>query len=116
MLHLIFFFLLLHTPDEHPLIKDCKITKDFGFMKQTWSLYGNVKVVTEHADFDVKIVPTPGLAAMYVKKMSSTPTQCGEWRFVDSIEKASFTVRFVPESEWEHFTICFVKDNPGSRY
>jgi hypothetical protein len=102
---------------QHPLISDCSITKDFGMMSETFRLYGNVKVVTdpkEYADFRVKVVKAPGLAAVYVKKVTEKPLDCGEWRFVESTEKATFTVRFV--TEMEHFTIRFVDSNPGSRY
>ncbi|MDR1896550.1 MAG: hypothetical protein LBR10_07160 [Prevotellaceae bacterium] len=125
MLRFIIPFLLVFAPvgsgvcDQHPLIKDCAITKEYGFMSETFRLYGDVKIVTdpkEHADFRVKLVESPGLAAVYVKKVAFRPTQCGEWRFTDSAEAAHFTVRFVPEGEWEHFTIRFVDSDPGSPY
>ncbi|MDR0726403.1 MAG: hypothetical protein LBF59_10420 [Prevotellaceae bacterium] len=104
---------------EHPLIKDCSITKNFGFMSETFFLWGTVRIITdpkEHVDFHVKIVPSPALADMYIKPVKSGTFECGEWRFV-SAENAppfTFTVRFV--KEMEEFTICFVDSDPGSRY
>jgi hypothetical protein len=102
---------------QHPWIKDCAITKEYGFMSETFRLAGNVKLITdpkEHADFNVKVVGSPGGAAMYVKKVTACPCVCGEWRFVEAIKDAYFTVRFV--KEWEDFTMVFVTEYPGSRY
>lgn len=104
------------TPQpKHPLIKDCKIVKEYGFVSKTFSLYGDVKIITDPkkwADFDVKI--NTGQAALYVKAVKSEPRRCGEWRFVDSEKDADFTVSFVKESE--DFTICFVDSDPGTSY
>jgi hypothetical protein len=100
---------------EHPYIKDCRITKRFGMASMTYGLWGKVKIVTdpkEHSDFDVKLCPN--LASLYVKKVKSDAHQCGEWQFVDDVKEADFSVRFV--SEGETFTICFVKDMPGTIY
>ncbi|MDR3287082.1 MAG: hypothetical protein LBT27_06540 [Prevotellaceae bacterium] len=105
---------------EHPLIKDCAITKNFGMSSETFFLWGHVRVVTdpkEYADFNVKIVSSPALADVYVKRVTSAPFECGEWHFVTSKKDAppfTVTIRFV--TEWEEFTICFVDSNPGSRY
>jgi hypothetical protein len=101
---------------EHPYIKDCNITMEYGFMTKTVSLWGNVKVVTNprDADFRVKIEKSCGAAAVYVVKVTDEPSQCGEWRFVDSKKDALFTICFVKESE--HFSICFTSTFPGSRY
>ena len=113
----------MFTAPDHPLIKDCSITKNYGTVSKTFFLWGTVRIITdprEYADFDVKIVPTPGLAAMYVQKVTAPPYYCGRWRFVnsqqekDEKEKATFTVRFV--DEMEDFTVCFVESEPGSRY
>ncbi|MDR2564367.1 MAG: hypothetical protein LBC98_10590 [Prevotellaceae bacterium] len=104
------------TPKQgHPQIKDCKIVKEYGFVSETISLYGDVKIITDPkklATFDVKIKKE--IAALDVKVVKTIPRRCGEWRFVDSEKDADFTVSFVDESE--DFTICFVDDNPGSAY
>jgi hypothetical protein len=104
---------------KHPLIKNCTITKSFGMMRQTWNLWGNVKVVTdpeEYADFDVKAVSKPDLADLYVvrKNTKREAIDCGEWHFVTDGEDANFTIRFV--TEWEEFSIRFVDSMPGTVY
>jgi hypothetical protein len=99
----------------HPLIKDCKIVKEYGLMSRTISLYGDVKVITDPkrlATFDVKIKKR--IATLDVKIVETLPRRCGEWRFVDNEKDADFTVSFV--DELEDFTICFVDDNPGTSY
>jgi hypothetical protein len=100
---------------DHPLIKDCKIEKKYGFVSKTFSLYGDVKIITDpkkFATFDVKI--KKGMAALYVQIVKTTPKKCGQWRWVDDEKDADFTVEFVDESE--DFTICFVDDDPGTSY
>ena len=99
----------------HPLIKDCRIVKEYGFASKVFDLYGDVRIVTdpdEWADFDVKINEVT--AALYVKKVETRPRKCGEWRFVDSSKHADFTISIVAESE--DFTVCFVDSDPGSAY
>ncbi|MDR1553971.1 MAG: hypothetical protein LBS69_11010 [Prevotellaceae bacterium] len=104
---------------KQSMIKDCAITKDFGFMSKTFELWGTVRIVTdpkEHSDFDVRLVKSPGLAAMYIK-ITEKPSKCGEWRFVKNAEDADFSIRFITDKdEWVNFTICFVNSEPGSRY
>jgi hypothetical protein len=101
---------------EHPFIKDCNITMEYGMMTRTLSLWGNVKVVTKpmDADFNVKIEKSCGAADLYVVKVTSKATECGEWRFVNSEKEADFTVCFV--NDGADFSICFTPSDPGCRY
>lgn len=72
-------------------------------------LYGNVKVVTSHPTFKVKVVDA--LADMDIRLIDYTPSRCGEWRFVDGCE--DFSIQFV--EYFEDFSICFVDCTPGVR-
>jgi hypothetical protein len=102
---------------QHHLIKDCVATLDFGFESKIIYLSGKVKVITdpkEYADFNVKVITSSEFADVYVKKVKTRPSECGEWQFVESKKDAEFTVRFVDKGE--DFDIKFVTSNPGCRY
>jgi hypothetical protein len=99
---------------DHPLIKDCKIEKKYGFVSETFELWGNVKIITDpkkFATFDVNI--SKEYADLYVKLVDN-PNSCGQWRWVDDEKDADFTIRIVDESE--DFSICFVDADPGTAY
>jgi hypothetical protein len=84
---------------EQKPVKDCRC-------KDT-QLYGKVKIVTHHADFDVQIVEHH--ADLHVLKAKSNPNRCGIWQFVE--HHPDFTVRLV-----EHhpdFTVKYVEHHPG---
>ncbi|MBR3659076.1 MAG: hypothetical protein IKN61_04110 [Bacteroidaceae bacterium] len=90
-------------------IDECKITCDYGFMKETFSAYGNVYIETnpkEPVELEVRIVTNPAIADFSVFKTTDTPKQCGEWRFVKDRSKADFSIRYVKEHEdcTIHFT------------
>lgn len=90
-------------------IDECKITCDYGFMKETFSAYGNVYIETnpkEPVELEVRIVSNPAIADFSVFKTIDTPKQCGEWRFVKDRSKADFSIRYVKEHEdcTIHFT------------
>jgi hypothetical protein len=70
-------------------------------------LYGRVKIVTHHADFDIRIVENH--ADLHVKRVKDHPDECGLWQFVE--DHPDFTVRIV-----EHhpdFTVKYVSHHPG---
>jgi hypothetical protein len=101
----------------HPLIKDCKIVKEYGFVSETFKLYGDVKIITDpkkFATFDVKV--NREAASLYVRLVEKSPVECGQWRFVDNEKDADFTIFIVEESE--DFSICFVGEgeNHGTAY
>jgi hypothetical protein len=71
------------------------------------SLYGRVKVVETHADFNVRIVEQhPDLR---VQKVSGFANECGRWQFVET--HPDFTVRFVKTHP--DFDIIYVSSHPG---
>lgn len=70
-------------------------------------LYGNVKVVTSFADFDVQVVSS--FADLHVRPDSAFASACGEWKFVENFP--DFTVRYV--NSFPDFTIKFVTSFPG---
>jgi hypothetical protein len=72
-------------------------------------LYGRVQVVSIAADFKVCEV-VKSAANLYVKKVSTFPTSCGEWQFVDN--NPDFTIQFVPASAAD-FYIYFDNSFPG---
>ena len=93
------------------VIDECKVTCDYGFMKETFSAYGNVYVETdpkEPVHLEVKVVTNPASADFSVYKTTDTPKQCGEWRFVKDRSKADFSIRYV--KEWEDCTVVFTSD------
>jgi hypothetical protein len=97
-------------------ICDCKITKTYGMMSRTWRLSGNVRIVTdpnEIADIRIKIVERGG--SISVKSVDYTPSECGEWRWVDGKGKLKpkFTVRIVTDGTHD-FTVKFVGKNEMS--
>jgi len=87
------------------------------------SLYGNVRVVGENADYNISI--SSGYADLYVKictDYSENITQAGVWRFVDETQRADFTVRIVDSGDIFFSTedmpdidVRFVPDHAGAR-
>ena len=71
-------------------------------------LYGRVKVVKYHADFNVRIVER--MADLNVRKVKSLPLSCGEWQFIET-GHPDFTIRIVDFHP--DFTIRFVDYHPG---
>lgn len=70
-------------------------------------LYGRVKIVEHHADFDVRVVEHH--ADLNVRLVDSHPNSCGQWQIVTSHE--DFSVRIVDSHE--DFSIKFVDSHPG---
>ena len=100
---------------QNVVIDEYNVTCDYGFMKETFSAYGNVYVETdpkEPVQLEVKVVSNPAIADFSVYKTSDTPKQCGEWRFVNDRSKADFSIRYV--KEWEDCTIVFTSDRKNA--
>ncbi|MEG2276680.1 MAG: hypothetical protein RSA53_05525 [Odoribacter sp.] len=70
-------------------------------------LYGRVKIVEHHADFDVQVVEHH--ADLHVKKVTTDSRTCGEWRFVT--DHPDFTIRIVKDHP--DFKIRYVEHHPG---
>ena len=114
---LLFLFIvsLCASNAQNVVIDECKVTCDYGFMRETFSAYGNVYVETdpkEPVQLEVKVVSNPAIADFSVYKTSDTPKQCGEWRFVNDRSKADFSIRYV--KEWEDCTIVFTSDRKNA--
>ena len=97
---------------ENP-VAGCKITKEYGTVRETFYLTGSVHIAKdgEFADLKVYIAKPGEHADMVIKFVDFNPRFCGEWRmtdnegdaikFVDSPEKADFRVEFGnPEKEY----------------
>ena len=111
LLVLVFFVALYAMKAQNVVIDECKVTCDYGFMRETFSAYGNVYVETnpnEPVHLEVRVVSNPAIADFSVYKTSDTPKQCGEWHFVKDRSKADFTIRYVKEHE--DCTIHFTSD------
>ena len=114
---LLFLFLVTLCPlkAQNVVIDKCKVTCDYGFMKETFSAYGDVYVETnpkEPVHLEVRVVSNPAIADFSVYKTTDTPEQCGEWRFVKDRSKADFSIRYV--KEWEDCTIYFTSDRKNA--
>lgn len=71
------------------------------------ALYGRVKIVKHHADFNVRIVEHH--AHLHVRLVDNHPNSCGKWQLVTHHE--DFSVRMVDSHE--DFSIKFVDSHPG---
>ena len=71
-------------------------------------LYGRVKVVDALPTFKVKVVDA--FPDMNIKVIDYSPSNCGEWQFVDGCE--DFSIQFVDGCE--DFSIRFVESFPGT--
>ena len=90
---------------ENP-VAGCKITKDYGTISVTYYLSCSVHLAKEgeFAELKIYIARNNEYADMVIKFVDFKPRFCGEWRmtenegyaikFVDSPEKANFTVKF----------------------
>jgi len=89
----------------------CKITKEYGTVYETYYLKGPVHYAKdgEFAELKIFVVKDGGYANMTIKFVDFNPRFCGEWhltenkgyaiKFVDSPEKANFTVKFGEPAE-----------------
>ncbi len=96
---------------ENNPVCGCKITKDYGTVSVTYFLTCSVHYAKEgeFADLKIYVVKDGGYANMTIKFVDFKPRFCGEWRltedkgyaikFVDSPEKANFTVKFGEPAE-----------------
>ncbi len=99
---LLFMFALCAMNAQEVVIDECKVTCDYGFMRETFSAYGNVYVETnpkEPVHLEVRVVSNPAIADFSVYRTTDAPKQCGEWRFVKDRSQADFSIRYVKERE-----------------
>jgi hypothetical protein len=79
------------------VIDDCCITRNFESGSETFPLRANVRVIPsdskEKADFDICVVSKNEYSDICVKKVTTQPAKCLEWRFVS--EGETFTVKYV---------------------
>ena len=96
-------------------VNGCTLTLQFASVAETYEAYGDVYVerdIKKYSDLNVRVVTDPKDATYNVYCTTDTPRKCGEWRFVDSPDKAKFIVYFVKDGDFleEDFTIYYVSD------
>ncbi len=117
------FYIATSTPafsqfDNVKNIEHCRVSLDYGWLKEEFELWGNVRIVSnpnEFAHFRVKVVNDPKITTLWVKIVDN-PSECGEWKWVQNKKQEKFSIRFV--DEYEHFSIMFIddKETPGCRF
>lgn len=116
ILFVILFLFAMHALNAQDVdINGCTIKVQFASEEETFEAYGDVYVerdIRKYSDLNVRVVTNPKYATYYVCRVTDTPRKCGEWRLVDSPDKAKFIVYFVKDGEFieEDFTIYYVPD------
>lgn len=111
----LFLFALCALNAQEVDVNGCTLTLQFASVTETYEAYGDVYVerdIKKHSDLNVRVVTNPKDATYFVYRASDTPRKCGEWRFVDSPDKAKFIIYFVKDGDFleEDFTIYYVSD------
>lgn len=111
----LFLFSLCALNAQNVDVNGCTLTLQFASVTETYEAYGDVYVerdIRKFSDLNVRVVTNPRDATYNVYRTTDTPRKCGEWRFVDSPDKAKFIVYFVKDGDFleEDFTIYYVSD------